>query len=91
MLIIGWGHRKTDNLGPLDKRSCPNCHNVDYWELHRVRDYGTLFFIPVLPYSTEYFEVCPVCKAARKVEPENVAALKKFAEMNLERIRGGSP
>lgn len=89
MLIVGWGHRKREVLGPLDKRSCPNCHNVDYWELHRTRDFGTLFFIPVLPYSTVYYEVCPICKTARQVAPEDVGALKKFAQMNLEQLRQG--
>jgi hypothetical protein len=91
VIIVGWGHQKREVVGPLDKRSCPNCHNVDYWELHRIRNFGTLFFIPVLPYATEYLEVCPICKASRKVASEDVAALKKFAEMNMEQIRAGGP
>ena len=87
MLIVGWGHRKTEVLGPVEKRLCPRCNNEDFWELHRLKDYATLFFVPVIPYKTQHLLVCPVCQAAYDVEPGELEAFQTKARNNLDRIR----
>lgn len=87
MIIIGWGHRKTQNLGPVEKRNCPNCGNTDFWELHRLKDYATFFFIPVIPYKTEHLLVCPVCKAAYEVTAAELPDFEARARQNLARLK----
>ena len=40
---------------------CPNCHNQVF--LHHVRSKKSvrLYFVPVVPYGTDDYLVCPVC------------------------------
>ena len=90
VIIVGMGHRKTVSLGPVEQRMCPNCHNLDYWELHRMKEYATFFFIPVVPYKTEHLLVCPICKAAYKVSAEELPGMRSKAERNLEQLKGRS-
>lgn len=45
----------------LDATLCPNCNNEERWELHKCKEWFTLFFLPVLPYKTEFSERCPIC------------------------------
>lgn len=88
MIIVGWGHQKTKNLGPVERRVCPNCKNEDFWELHRIGTYATFFFVPIIPYKTEHFLMCPICRAALEVEGAQIEQCKAMAEQNLARIRG---
>ena len=60
--IIGFGKRTVDHLGSAGARVCPNCGNRAEWSNVRVRTWFTLFFIPVFPYKTQRFAMCPICK-----------------------------
>ena len=65
MIIWGWGHQKTKVYGQLHETEiCVNCNNEMNRVLLRDRTYFTLFFIPLIPYKTAYFSVCPICKDA---------------------------
>lgn len=82
MIIFGWGHQTTKNFGPTFKNHCSHCNNDDYWTLARYITWFTLFFIPVLPYSTKYFLSCPVCQYGLTLNSEQVAQFKPIAEIN---------
>lgn len=59
--IIGFGKQTIDDLGTAGVRRCPNCGNTREWRNLRVRSWVTLFFIPVIPYSTRTVTRCPIC------------------------------
>jgi len=61
VLIFGWGHGPVDDRGDVAPLRCPNCHNDVF--LHHVRSTKrvSLFFVPVMPYGTDEYLVCPVC------------------------------
>ena len=46
---------------------CPNCHNQVF--LHHVRSKKSvrLYFVPVAPYGTDNYLVCPVCSRGLQV------------------------
>ncbi len=71
MIIVGFGQRKTQELGIAGMMDCPRCHNTAPWPIHRERTYFSLFFIPLIPYNTRYLLSCPVCREAREITAED--------------------
>ena len=61
MVIFGFGPGKPDDLGEVAPAVCPNCHNQVF--LHHVRSKKrfSLYFVPVVPYGTDDYLVCPIC------------------------------
>ena len=88
MIIFGWGHKKNKNEGPVAKTRCPNCHNEEFWDLITSRTYFTLFFVPLIPYASEAYLMCPICRAARDVVGDELERVRAVARDNLRRIQG---
>lgn len=82
MLIFGWGHQIIKNFGIILKKHCSNCNNDDYWQLLRITEWFTLFFIPIIPYQRKYLLICPVCEKGIYLEWSRINELLKLAEMN---------
>jgi hypothetical protein len=61
VVIFGFGPGKQEDLGEAVQVVCPNCNNQV--ALHHVRSKKTvrLYFVPVVPYGTDDYLVCPVC------------------------------
>ena len=61
VVIFGFGPGKQEDLGEVALVVCPNCHNQVF--LHHVRSKKTvrLYFVPVVPYGTDDYLVCPIC------------------------------
>ena len=69
MIFLFFGiHTKVKQLGAAAVRACPRCHNVTAWEHLRSYEELTLFFLPILRWSRQELEVCPVCGSAVEVE-----------------------
>lgn len=88
MIIFGWGRQTLTQIGIVYKNLCSHCHNEEYWILTRIRTWFTLFFIPIIPYSTEYFLSCPICKYGITLNNEQINTLKPLAELNQSLIDG---
>jgi uncharacterized protein YbaR (Trm112 family) len=67
MVIFGFGPGKAEDLGEVAPCVCPNCHNQVF--LHHVRSKKSvrLYFVPVMPYGTDDYLVCPVCSRGLQV------------------------
>ena len=61
VVIFGFGPGRQDDLGEVMLGVCPNCRNQVF--LHHVRSKKSvrLYFVPVVPYGTDDYLVCPVC------------------------------
>lgn len=70
MIIFGFGDRKTKLLGSIGTMDCPRCGNSSEWPIHQQRSYFSLFFIPLIPYSTRYLLSCPVCRETREISAQ---------------------
>ena len=77
MLIIGWGNRKTKDFGAVFPTTCTNCNNEIEYHLVRARDWVDLFFIPIFPYQSEWFLLCPTCENGIKIEKDKDITLSK--------------
>jgi hypothetical protein len=88
-VIFGFGRRRTRDHGPVVACTCPHCHNVVSLSLLHVTTWFTLFFIPVIPYSSKRFLVCSICRFARPVTKGNGPALEEMASIT-QSWRGGT-
>ncbi len=64
MIIYGWGKTTDKIVGEYPPSQCPN-QNCGAWigrQLIKRRTWFTLFWIPLIPYKTEYILMCPNCK-----------------------------
>lgn len=61
-MIIIWGSRTFQKIlahtGPY---TCNNCNNPTPFNLIRVANWFTLFWIPLFPVSIKYYHTCPIC------------------------------
>jgi hypothetical protein len=67
VVIFGFGAGSPDDQGEVAPCVCPNCHNQVF--LHHVRSKKSvrLYFVPVVPYGTDNYLVCPVCSRGLQV------------------------
>jgi len=67
VVIFGFGAGSPEDQGEVAPCVCPNCHNQVF--LHHVRSKKSvrLYFVPVVPYGTENYLVCPVCSRGLQV------------------------
>src|SRR5580704_3623846 len=67
VLIFGFGPGHPEDMGEVASCVCPNCHNQVF--LHHVRSKKSvrLYFVPVMPYGTDDYLVCPVCSRGLQI------------------------
>lgn len=71
MIIFGWGKRTVKNFGLSEEQYCNHCNNRRKWEYRRYITWGTLFFIPVIPYEFLYVKACPICGVYETVSKDD--------------------
>jgi hypothetical protein len=80
--IFGWNHQESTSYGPVEQHQCENCHNTEYWHLDKISKYFTLFFIPIIPYDSDNWFHCPICKYGIKLDNDEFQNYKSIAEIN---------
>ena len=67
VVIFGFGAGSPEDQGEVAPCACPNCHNQVF--LHHVRSKKSvrLYFVPVMPYGTNDYLVCPICSRGLQV------------------------
>ena len=88
MIIFGWGHQSTKNIGPTLENSCSHCNNKEYWILNKITTWFTLFFIPIFPYSIKHFLSCPICQYGSTLNNQQIEKIKPLAVINQLLIEG---
>ncbi len=61
---------KTQLLKVEDRAKCTRCNTIEHWQLWKETLWVTLFFIPIFPIQTVYFEMCPHCLGKIIIEKE---------------------
>ena len=78
MIIYGWGHTTKKLHGPTMAMTCPNCNNDTWFQLWRYRKWFTLFFIPLIPYSTTHFLSCGVCSQGMELKGDQLQQARQL-------------
>ena len=61
VVIFGFGAGSPDDQGEVAAAVCPNCHNQVFFHHVRSKKSVRLHFVPVVPYGTNDYLVCPIC------------------------------
>lgn len=61
LVIFGFGHQTFREDEFRNQEVCRHCNNTVRMLLTKKTNWFSLFFIPVIPYSTGYGKICPVC------------------------------
>jgi hypothetical protein len=79
VVIFGFGAGKGEDLGEVAPCVCPNCHNQVF--LHHVRSKKSvrLYFVPVVPYGTDDYLVCPICSRGLQVGHAQLSAVRSMS------------
>jgi len=79
VVIFGFGEGKHDDLGEVAPAVCPNCHNQVF--IHHVRSKKSvrLYFVPVVPYGTNDYLVCPICSWGLQVSQAQLPAVRSMS------------
>jgi hypothetical protein len=88
VVIFGFGPGKSEDLGEVVLCVCPNCHNQVF--LHHVRSKKSvrLYFVPVVPYGTDDYLVCPVCSRGIQVKHAQLSDLRLMSDATAS-LRAG--
>ena len=91
VVIFGFGAGKQEDLGEVVPTVCPNCHNQVF--LHHVRSKKSvrLYFVPVVPYGTDDYLVCPVCSRGLQLSGPQVRHLRSMSAATASFRAGGFP
>ena len=78
MILFGWGPRRPKDLGGALLMACPYCRQDQLFRHMSQTRAFSLFFIPIIPYGTKHFLLCPVCRNGSEL---TAAAVPKAVEM----------
>jgi zinc-ribbon family len=79
MVIFGWGPDKQQDLGEVAPGVCPNCHNQVFFHHVRSKKSVRLYFVPVVPYGTDEYLVCPVCSRGLQLSGAQLPPLRSMS------------
>ncbi|MEZ4805157.1 MAG: zinc-ribbon domain-containing protein [Bacteroidia bacterium] len=82
-VIFGWNHKASNNYGPVEQRTCPNCKNTSVWDLTKISFNFSLFFIPLFSHTKEYALVCPICQHGSTISANEFEEYLPIAELNV--------
>ncbi|MBQ9123052.1 MAG: zinc ribbon domain-containing protein [Lachnospiraceae bacterium] len=76
-MFIIWGSRSMDKtLGETQRTyQCQHCNNASRYRVFRRRNWFTLFWIPIFPFSSKYFITCPICNFGSKLKKQDALDL----------------
>lgn len=89
-ILFTFGKKTFKDLGETGEgQRCVWCSRPVFYHLIRVRTWLTYFFIPVIPYRSEYLVRCPACSEAIEIRGDEVKAAKR-GELKLS-ARAATP
>jgi hypothetical protein len=91
VVIFGFGPGSPEDQGEVAPCVCPNCHNQVF--LHHVRSKKSvrLYFVPVVPYGTNDYLVCPVCSRGLQVSDAQLRQVRSMSSATASFRAGRLP
>lgn len=81
-LLFGWGYTTKKILDETKIKVCEGC-NKDYLYLTKITKWFTIFFIPIIPYESEHYFLCPNCERGFEIDEDEVdSIIKKIEKLN---------
>ncbi len=76
-MFILWGFRDTEDVMGQSQTAyrCERCNNVSHFKVFAKKNWFTLFFVPLIPVSTQHYTACPICNYGYKIPIEEAKRL----------------
>jgi hypothetical protein len=89
LTIIGFGKVTVRDLGKTGlEQQCVWCSSHVFYHLIFIRTWFTYFFIPLIPYRSEYRVECPACLNGIRITGRELEAARQ-GELTLRRGQTG--
>jgi uncharacterized protein YbaR (Trm112 family) len=75
VLLFGFGPGEAKDLGEVAPVTCPNCHNNVFLHHLQSKKAVRLYFVPVVPYGTDEYLLCPICNRGLQLRDGQQAAV----------------
>ena len=75
LVIFGFGHKTNEEWNLNHQEHCSRCNNLVNYKLHKITHWFSLFFIPLIPFKTEHWKSCPVCRQGLKLNNDQYVKL----------------
>jgi uncharacterized protein YbaR (Trm112 family) len=75
VLLFGFGPGEAKDLGEVAPVTCPNCHNNVLLHHLQSKKSVRLYFVPVVPYGTDEYLLCPICNRGLQLKDGQQAAV----------------
>jgi len=79
VVIFGFGAGSPEDQGEVAAAVCPNCHNQVFFHHVRSKKSVRLYFVPVVPYGTNDYLVCPVCSRGLQVSSGQLSQVRSMS------------
>jgi hypothetical protein len=88
VLIMGYGPRRPKDHGEVAPALCPHCGNHVVFRLLELRNWFSLFFVPLVPGRARHLVVCPVCQYGIELEPASLALAQELVGLTAAQRAG---
>lgn len=88
MILIFGIDRVNKPIGPIEEKLCPNCSNRKHWILQKTGRIFSLFFIPLIPFSSKFSIFCPICNFSLETNENDLPKYREMANLNNEALNG---
>ena len=82
--IFGWNNVKTKDYGPSLLLHCGHCDNVEIFHHVKISKWFSLFFVPIFPYESDEFIICPICSSAYPINERREEYVEKGKKLYLD-------
>jgi len=89
VLIFGWGSGQAKDLGEVAPARCPRCRNDVYLHFVKSEKRVSLYFVPLVPYGSDEYLLCPICGNGLQVRPEHRPAIDRMRAATAAHRRAG--
>jgi uncharacterized protein YbaR (Trm112 family) len=76
VVVFGWGAGETRDRGEVVEVRCPTCHNDVYLHAIRSSQEFSLYFIPLVPYGSNEYLACPICRHGLRIGTQHAGAVR---------------
>ena len=91
VVIFGFGAGSPEDQGEVAAAVCPNCHNQVFFHHVRSKKSVSLYFVPVVPYGTDDYLVCPVCSRGLQVNSRQLPQVRSMSRATASFRAGRLP
>lgn len=88
VVIFGFGPGRQKDLGEVAPGVCPNCHNRVLFHHVRSKKSVRLYFVPVVPYGTDDYLVCPICSRGLQLTSAQLPHVRSMSSTSAS-LRAG--